>query len=114
MPTGGNHYREGGGLPTGPALRSIYCQFADRFRSAALRVSDEGGAALCVQIGHEHEPDGEGFDISETPSESLLGLGWMRERAHLVEGSMTVESSLRRGTTIFISVPLPGPKLVPS
>jgi len=32
----------------------------------------------------------------------------MRERAHLVGGSMTVESSPGRGTTICVSVPLVG------
>ena len=60
------------------------------------------------------EDDGKGFDVSETPSEAQLGLVGMRERAHLVGGSMTVESAPGNGTTICISVPLLGPKPVRS
>ena len=60
------------------------------------------------------EDDGKGFDASEILSEAQLGLVGMRERAHLVGGSMTVESSPGNGTTICVSVPLPGPKPVSS
>jgi signal transduction histidine kinase len=60
------------------------------------------------------EDDGKGFEASELPSETQLGLVGMRERAHLVGGSMTVESSPGNGTTICVSVPLPGPKPVSS
>ena len=54
------------------------------------------------------EDDGKGFDDSEILSESQLGLVGMRERAHLVGGSMTLESSPGNGTTICIRVPLRG------
>jgi PAS domain S-box-containing protein len=60
------------------------------------------------------EDDGKGFDASEAVSDAQLGLVGMRERAHLVGGSMTIESSPGNGTTICISVPLPGPKAVSS
>jgi signal transduction histidine kinase len=60
------------------------------------------------------EDDGKGFDASEILSETQLGLVGMRERAHLVGGSMTLESSPGNGTTICISVPLPQPKPVSS
>ncbi len=60
------------------------------------------------------EDDGKGFDVAETHSERQLGLVGMRERAHLVGGSMTVESSAGRGTTVRVSVPLPGPEPVSS
>ena len=53
------------------------------------------------------EDDGKGFDPAEPHSDAQLGLVGMRERAHLVGGSMTVESSPGRGTTICVSVPLP-------
>jgi PAS domain S-box-containing protein len=55
------------------------------------------------------EDAGEGFDAASTPSEMQLGLVGMRERAHLVGGSMTVESSRGRGTTVCVGVPLPPP-----
>ena len=46
--------------------------------------------------------------VSRTPTASL-GLVGMRERAHLIGGAMTVESSAGRGTTICVTVPLPTP-----
>ena len=52
------------------------------------------------------EDDGKGFDVAEALSGRQLGLVGMRERAHLVGGSMSVESSRGRGTTIGVSVPL--------
>jgi PAS domain S-box-containing protein len=60
------------------------------------------------------EDDGKGFDLDDSVSDKQLGLVGMRERAHLVGGSMTVESSLGNGTTICISVPVPEPKAVSS
>jgi len=56
------------------------------------------------------EDDGKGFDASELLSEAQLGLVGMRERAHLVGGSMTLESSPGSGTTICITVPIPAHK----
>ncbi len=55
------------------------------------------------------EDDGRGFDPSEPLSDGQVGLVGIRERTHLVGGSVTVESSPGRGTTICVSVPLPGP-----
>ena len=60
------------------------------------------------------EDDGEGFDVDVAPSDRQLGLVGMRERAHLVGGSMTVESARGRGTTVCVSVALPGPQAVVS
>jgi PAS domain S-box-containing protein len=59
------------------------------------------------------EDDGKGFDVGATQSRAELGLMGMRERAHLIGGSMTVESSRGLGTTICVSVPLAPPTLVP-
>jgi signal transduction histidine kinase len=56
------------------------------------------------------EDDGKGFDASAALSAGRLGLVGMRERAHLVGGSMTLESSSGNGTTICITVPLPEAK----
>jgi len=54
------------------------------------------------------EDNGTGFDATETFSATKLGLVGMRERAHLVGGSVTIESSPGYGTTICVIVPLPG------
>lgn len=55
------------------------------------------------------EDDGKGFDVAQAQSEIQLGLVGMRERMHLIGGSMTVESSPGRGTTVSVGVPLPEP-----
>jgi PAS domain S-box-containing protein len=54
------------------------------------------------------EDDGKGFDATDTFSPVQLGLAGMRERVHVVGGSVTIESSPGHGTTIFVIVPLPG------
>jgi signal transduction histidine kinase len=53
------------------------------------------------------EDDGTGFDATVERSKTRCGLLEMRERARLVGGGVTVESSSGRGTTVFVSVPLP-------
>jgi PAS domain S-box-containing protein len=55
------------------------------------------------------EDDGKGFDPSRPLSEGQVGLVGIRERIHLIGGSVTVESSPAQGTTIWVSVPLKGP-----
>ena len=56
------------------------------------------------------EDDGKGFDQAQAQSEIQLGLVGMRERMHLIGGSMTMESSPGGGTTVSVSVPLPAAK----
>jgi PAS domain S-box-containing protein len=56
--------------------------------------------------------DGCGFDVEAVLSApaawSHLGLHGMRERASLLGGSVTIESTPGEGTTIYIRVPAPG------
>ena len=51
------------------------------------------------------EDDGTGFE-PETIGESGIGLIGMRERIELLDGSLTVESSERSGTTVAVEVPV--------
>lgn len=55
------------------------------------------------------EDDGVGFDLSRERHADGPGLGiiGMRERAALVGGELTIESSADNGTTLFLRVPLP-------
>jgi PAS domain S-box-containing protein len=53
------------------------------------------------------EDDGRGFDAAERQAPGQLGLVGMRERVHLVGGSVTVESSIGVGTTLCVTVPIP-------
>ena len=53
--------------------------------------------------------DGLGFEkstIESTNPDRGLGLRNMQDRAELLEGSMRVNSSLEKGTTVIVSIPL--------
>jgi two-component system sensor histidine kinase UhpB len=74
----------------------------------ALRLSivlKRGAGAVTLVI----EDDGQGFDpgaVSDLPRTGHSGLAGMRERLHLIGGSLTIESSPGQGTTILARVPL--------
>ena len=56
------------------------------------------------------EDDGDGFDQTRVEGEGAdrpsLGIFGMRERAALVGGTITIETSPESGTTVFVEVPL--------
>jgi signal transduction histidine kinase len=52
------------------------------------------------------EDDGVGFDASTNHAERHLGLLGMRERAELLGGTLTIESTPEHGTSVFIEIPL--------
>jgi signal transduction histidine kinase len=56
------------------------------------------------------EDDGRGFEVTDAMGShsyaDRLGLYGMRERASLLDGSLTIESTAGRGTTIFVEIPL--------
>lgn len=51
------------------------------------------------------QDDGKGFD-KEMKKESSFGLIGMRERVDLLEGELTIDSEIGKGTTVTIKVPL--------
>jgi signal transduction histidine kinase len=52
------------------------------------------------------EDDGVGFNPAVAKNGERLGLYGMRERAELLNGQLTIESTLGQGATIYIEVPL--------
>ena len=54
------------------------------------------------------EDDGNGFDpvAFTAAAHTQLGIAGMRERAEALGGTLTVKSRLRRGTTLFVRIPL--------
>lgn len=56
------------------------------------------------------EDDGVGFVVRDrppaAPGASRLGLSTMTERAALVEGRLEIESTLGRGTTVYLRIPI--------
>ncbi len=51
------------------------------------------------------EDNGIGFQLEEANSSSCLGLFGMRERAQLMDGELTIETSPGKGTLILVEVP---------
>ncbi len=52
------------------------------------------------------EDDGKGFDPQQAADNGRLGLYGMRERAELLNGTVTIESAPGQGTSIFVEVPV--------
>ena len=52
------------------------------------------------------EDDGKGFDPLQAASGGRLGLYGMRERAELLNGTVTIESVPGQGTSLFVEVPV--------
>jgi len=75
--------------------------------SVTVLLEDRGASAMLIV-----EDDGRGFDVARVmdsrPHEGNLGLYGMRERASLLGGTLTVESTPGRGTTVFVRIPLEG------
>lgn len=70
-------------------------------KSASIMLEKHGDTVRVIV-----EDDGVGFDVNTNHSERHLGLMGMRERAELLNGSLTIESSPDQGTSIFIEIPL--------
>lgn len=75
--------------------------------SVTVLLEDRGASAMLIV-----EDDGVGFDVARVmdsrPHEGNLGLYGMRERASLLGGTLTIESTPGRGTAVFVRIPLEG------
>lgn len=86
------------------ALNNI-AKYAQAENVSVIVTRDDKGLEAIV------EDDGKGFDVEEIMSKTesnKLGLHGMRERASLVGGTFTIESSAGHGTTIYVRIPLAG------
>ncbi|CAG0987179.1 two-component system, NarL family, sensor histidine kinase UhpB [Anaerolineales bacterium] len=70
-------------------------------KSASILIEKHGDTVRAIV-----EDDGIGFDVNTNYGERHLGLLGMRERAELLNGTLTIESTPERGTSIFIEIPL--------
>jgi signal transduction histidine kinase len=73
-------------------------------KSASILVERRGDTVRAIV-----EDDGIGFDVKTNHGERHLGLLGMRERAELLGGTLTIESTPEQGTSIFIEIPLTQP-----
>ncbi len=53
------------------------------------------------------QDNGVGFDLSKPRNSNSFGLSGLRERAYLLAGDVSIESSPGRGTSIEVRIPLP-------
>jgi len=83
-----------------------------RAHSASLLLEARRGSVTLIV-----EDDGRGFDVARCMNEArddrCLGLFGMRERATLLGGGLTIESTPGSGTTVFVEVPLPASRVDP-
>jgi signal transduction histidine kinase len=70
-------------------------------QSVSVLVEKRNGSLLAVI-----EDDGRGFDLAFSPGDRHLGLVGMRERAELLDGKLTIESSPESGTSVYVEIPL--------
>jgi signal transduction histidine kinase len=70
-------------------------------KSASILIEKHGDTVRAIV-----EDDGIGFDVNTNYGERHLGLLGMRARAELLNGTLTIESTPERGTSIFIEIPL--------
>jgi signal transduction histidine kinase len=70
-------------------------------RSVSVLVEERNGHLLAVV-----EDNGRGFDSGEKTGDRHLGLVGMQERAELLDGKLTIESSPQSGTSIYVEIPL--------
>jgi PAS domain S-box-containing protein len=74
-------------------------KYANPTRVACALEWDE--RALTVVISD----DGRGFDLDSVPSSDHYGLRFMRDRAELLNGSLSIRSAPGQGTTITVQAP---------
>jgi len=78
-----------------------------RAKRVSVIVERRGDQAVAII-----EDDGCGFDLDsleKADTRQRLGLLGMEERASLVRGELSVETSPGRGTTVFVHIPIPQP-----
>jgi len=76
-------------------------------RHVSVLLENRGASVMLIV-----EDDGRGFDVDHLmnthPHEGNLGLYCMRERASLLDGTLTIESTPESGTAVFVRIPLEG------
>ena len=86
------------------ALTNI-TRHAGKVTSVSILIERRGELIVAVI-----EDDGAGFDPENGTGEQHLGLLGMRERAELLGGRLTIESTLGHGTSLFIEIPIELPQ----
>ncbi|MEX2162490.1 MAG: HAMP domain-containing protein [Anaerolineales bacterium] len=86
--------------------RSIQEALTNVARHAAARSASVLVERRQTDIVAIIEDDGQGFDSEQVQRDGHLGLLGIRERAELLGGNLTIESSPGHGTSLYIQLPL--------
>jgi signal transduction histidine kinase len=113
-------FREGSGIELHVESRLGEDRLPGEVETAVYRIVQEaltnvlkhaGAAHVSILLARKNErvsvvieDDGRGFEPGSA-DDSRLGLAGMRERVGLLDGTLTVESTPGRGTTLVLSVP---------
>ncbi len=105
------------GLNLSRALTTSLFRIAQEAINNILRHSQAGSAQITLSVDAEMvclrvEDDGRGFDLSQVSAQALrlnhLGLLGIQERAGLLRGEVSLESTPGKGTWLEVHVPLSG------
>lgn len=97
-------------------IETVLFRIAQEAMSNVVRHSQAKNLVIRLEKGSDQvtmtlSDDGQGLDLTRTTpaSDSTRGLGLagMRERASLVRGQVSIESSAGKGTTVQVIIPLP-------
>ena len=87
-------------------------RWARQSRASQWLISANRHLSLPSRGGPTLEDDGVGFDLAlvdrERPN-ATMGIRSIRERVELIHGTVEIETAAGQGTTVIVTVPLPGP-----
>lgn len=107
-------FHPAGQVPRLPeATEAVLFRIAQEAVANAIRHARAGAIDVHLQADRERlvliiEDDGAGFNQDEVDPKQCFGLFDMRERAEMVGGDYTLETSPGNGTLVRVSVPLSG------
>ena len=95
---------------SGDVETAIYRIVQEALANVAKHARAESVSVLVEQRDRDVitiiEDDGIGFDVTQGVDQGCLGLLSMKERAELLDGSLTVESEPGKGTSVFVTIPV--------
>ena len=94
-----------------PEIENNLYRIAQEALNNVAKHSRASNAAVLLERRDDHvvlivEDNGSGFSPEDHPTDSQLGLTGIRERASLLGGTVEVESTPGKGTSIFVRIPL--------
>jgi PAS domain S-box-containing protein len=118
------NFRERHGVECRIAIDPPDLELSDPQATAVFRIMQESLANVARHAGAAHvevaltcsdnqirlrvHDDGHGFDPGKPRNPNSFGLVGLRERAHLVDGVIRIDSAPGRGTSVEVRIPLTG------